>query len=128
MIAAVGMPSVSALGGGGPQNVLVVIDEAVADSVSIGEYYAAVRDIPECNILRLNAPQLDDFGDVIANLATPIKDYCVSEGIEDQIDFIVLTKGFPYNFSGMRDSVASILFSEDTDRRRSSGPRSAGRP
>lgn len=100
--------------GGGPQNVLVVIDEAVPDSVTIGEYYAAARDIPEGNILRLNSPQLGDFSEVLNNLGTPIKDYCVAEGIEDQIDYVVLTKGIPYTFSGMRDSVSSILYSEAT--------------
>jgi uncharacterized protein (TIGR03790 family) len=104
-----------ALGGGGPQNVLVVIDEAEPDSLAIGEYYATQRDVPECNVLRLNAPALNTFDDVINNLATPIKNYVLAEGIEDQIDYIVLTKGIPYKFSGLRDSVSSILFSEETD-------------
>ncbi|UCG33186.1 MAG: TIGR03790 family protein [Phycisphaerales bacterium] len=105
----------TALGGGGPQNVLVVIDDADPDSLAIGEYYVTLRDIPECNVLRLNAPVLNTFNDVINNLATPIKDYVVAEGIGYQIDYIVLTKGIPYKFSGRRDSVSSILFSEETD-------------
>ena len=105
----------TARAGGGPQNVLVIIDEAAPDSVAIGEYYLQVRDIPAGNVLRLNAPVLDTFDDVINNLATPIKDYVATQGIEDQIDYLVLTKGIPYKFSGKRDSVASILFSEETD-------------
>ena len=83
-------------------------------SVAIGEYYASARDIPAGNILRLNSPQLSNFSEVMNNLGTPIKDYCIAQGIEDQIDYVVLTKGIPYTFSGMRDSVASLLYSEAT--------------
>lgn len=97
----------------GPQNVLVVIDEAVPESVAIGEYYIQRRNIPACNVLRLNRPDLGSFQKTIDNLAKPIKEYLAAEGLEDQIDVIVLTRGIPYRVAGTPSSMASVLYSED---------------
>ena len=45
----------------GPSNVLLIVNEASADSVRIAEHYAKRRNIPSGNILRLRAAVSDDI-------------------------------------------------------------------
>ena len=105
--------SPAASAGLGPQNLLVVIDEAVPESVAIGEYYIQVREIPECCVYRVYDPPLSTYEQVLENLAYPIKQYLEDQGLTDQVDVIVLTRGIPYRVGV--SSMACILHSERTD-------------
>lgn len=103
--------------GGGPKNVLVVVNDNSPTSVSIGNYYKAKRSIPDRNIchIRCLTDELVSKAECEANIVAPIRNYIASAGIEDRIDYIVLTKGIPLKASyndgswGGPVSVTSVL-------------------
>jgi uncharacterized protein (TIGR03790 family) len=109
--------SFSCFGGGGPKNVLLVVNDNSPESQAIAEYYKAKRRIPERNILHIRCPTSEwvSKAECEAQIVTPIRMYLETPGIHDRIDYIVLTKGIPlkasYYDSGWNGevSVASIL-------------------
>lgn len=83
--------------GGGPQNVLVVINTLSDDSVKVGEYYVEQRGIPAINVCRIACPtdrsiEFDVYRDKIEQ---PILKYLRSAGIDDHIDYIVMAQDMP---------------------------------
>ncbi|MGE3851631.1 MAG: TIGR03790 family protein [Planctomycetota bacterium] len=85
------------LAGGGPQNVLVIINTKSADSIEVGEYYVRQRDIPAINVLRLACPTDLHISFAVAKskILDPIRRYLDKAGIRDHIHFIVTTQGMP---------------------------------
>ena len=109
--------STASLAGGGPKNVLLVINENSPVSQSIGVYYQQQRHIPERNVCRIQC-STNEFvskDECENNIVAPIRAFLNGNGIHDRIDYIVLTKGIPlgasYNDSGWAGhaSVNSIL-------------------
>lgn len=83
-------------------NVLVVINEQSAASTEIGEYYAAARQIPARHIVRIrtadqDAVERDAFTTAIE---LPIAGWIAKHRLQDQILYIVLTKGVPLRVNG----------------------------
>lgn len=109
--------SASALAGGGPKNVLLVVNENSPISQAVAEYYKIKRGIPERNICRINctANEWISKAECEAQIVAPIRNFLEASGVHDRIDYIVLTKGIPlkasYYDSGWNGevSVASIL-------------------
>jgi len=97
LLATLGASRASA--GGGPQNVVLVINPNDEDSLTVGNHYAALRDIPGQNVIqiewRLNRQRMTGkaFSD---NLIRPILTEIKQRGLEEQIDYIVYSCGFPY--------------------------------
>jgi uncharacterized protein (TIGR03790 family) len=94
-------------------NVLVVINEASPDSVQIGEHYIAKRKIPSENVVRLRTVLTDDIDRAAHeySIERPISENLTRNAAQDQIHYIVLTKGIPLRVrgSGGQDgSVASV--------------------
>jgi uncharacterized protein (TIGR03790 family) len=104
----------SCLAGGGPRNVLVVVNSRSSISKQIADYYRQARKIPPKNVLYINCPEAEYVTkDVCENMIRkPIYDYLSQPSMND-IDYIVLTKGVPlaadYGDSTGRYSVTSIL-------------------
>ncbi len=92
-------PVADAWAGGGPENVLLVVNTKRPDSMTIANHYAALRQIPGSNIVYLdwNGPT-----DVITvdylrqNLLEPLFREIDSRKLSNQIDYIVYSSGFPY--------------------------------
>jgi uncharacterized protein (TIGR03790 family) len=84
--------------GGGPQNTLVVINDASALSRELGLTYARGRGIAERQILHLtnsatvNLP-LADFSNSVRNV---VLDYLAASGLSNQIDYVVFASDLPY--------------------------------
>ena len=108
---------VSCIAGGGPKNVLLVINENSPVSQSIGAYYQQKRGIPERNVCRISCSIAEFVSKTECenNIVAPIRSYIDSSGIHDRIDYIVLTKGIPLGASYKDSSyygpvsVASVL-------------------
>ena len=87
--------SASASAGGTPEHALVIIDPSSATSMRVGNHYASARGIPPENVLYMGAADTTfsatASGQVPAFLGT-----LAGRGIEDHVDFVVLTPGADY--------------------------------
>src|SRR2546430_1902153 len=85
-----------------PENVLVVVNESSALSKSIGEYYVLRRGVPLANVCRLQVSSTEDIArsDYDRAIAAPIARYLRSQGLVDQILYIVTTSDVPLRISG----------------------------
>ena len=95
------------------QNVLLVINESSADSVKIGEYYARTRSVPAGQVVRIQAPVAEAVSRAAyqASIEAPIAAWLARYLLQDQILFIVLTKGIPLRVdgtSGQSGTIASV--------------------
>lgn len=94
-------------------NVLLVVNEASPDSVEIGRYYAAARQIPAGQIVRISAPVSDSLprSSFETDIQAPIAAFLAKHLLHDQILYLVLTKGTPLRVEGtegLNGTVASV--------------------
>lgn len=87
-----------AFAGGGPQNVLVVVNDASPLSQEVGLAYARARGIHERQILHLTNSSRTNltvaaFSNDVRNV---ILDYLAASGLSNQVDFVVFAPDFPY--------------------------------
>ena len=81
---------------------MVVINEASPESVRIGEYYVAKRDIPPENVTRLKTAVADEMDRAAYEffIERPISEILTRHATQDRIHYIVLTKGIPLRVRG----------------------------
>jgi len=87
--------------GGGPKNVLLIVNDNSPASQSIGQYYKAKRGIPDRNICHIQC-STDEWvskSECENNIVIPIRSFITNTGVHDRIDYIVLTKGIPLKAS-----------------------------
>ena len=86
------------MAGGGPEAVALIVNANNEHSKEIANYYAQLRDIPEINVIYLeqvpdkNTISLEDFRTLIL---LPIFAQLKQRGIDQQIDYITYSCGFP---------------------------------
>jgi hypothetical protein len=90
--------------GGGPENVLLVVNGDSAVSMQIANRYIELRDIPQEHVVRLqDIPYPDRISIRLfrQRIWKPIRDFITRNRLEEEIDLIVYSTGFPYavNFS-----------------------------
>ena len=95
------------------QNVLLVINQSSADSVKVGEHYARTRSVPAGQVVRIQAPVAEAVSRAAyqASIEAPIAEWLSRYLLQDQVLFIVLTKGIPLRVdgtSGQSGTVASV--------------------
>jgi uncharacterized protein (TIGR03790 family) len=92
------------------QNVLLVINENSADSVKIGEHYARTRSVPAGQVVRIKAPVAEAVSRLAyqAGIEAPIAGWLSRYLLQDQILFIVLTKGIPLRVDGTAGQAGTI--------------------
>ena len=99
-------------------NVLVVINSNAPDSIKVGEYYAKVRAIPEKNIVRITAGSAESVTrqQYETRIERPIGAWLARHSIQDQVLYVVLTRGVPLKILGTtgRDGTAASVDSELT--------------
>jgi hypothetical protein len=85
--------------GGGPENVLLVVNPKSPDSLTIANYYIHLRQIPAGNVFYLpwepkaDQASIDDFRSQILN---PIIETIHSRRLSAQIDYVVYSSDFPW--------------------------------
>jgi hypothetical protein len=82
-----------ALAGGSAENVLLIIDPASKDSLYVGNYYRAARDIPPSNVIYMSpiSTFYNDFREIqLQGLFGALE----NGRFEDHIDYIVLAPGY----------------------------------
>jgi len=87
-----------------PDEILVIANTEIAESVSLAVYYCSKRDVPVENILTLKLS--NDLSDSISRaeydykIAKPIAKKLKSKKFRDKISCILLTYGVPYKVGG----------------------------
>ena len=94
-------------------NVLLVINEQSPASIEVGEYYAAARKVPARNVVRIKTADQDqiDRDAFTRSIEVPLASWIARHKLQDQILYIVLTKGVPLRVagtSGTDGTVASV--------------------
>lgn len=100
---AMGLVGVSAWAGGGPQNVLVVVNHSSSNSVALGRHYIQARGISERQLFRISTTNERNIDvSVYSNeISGPIFAYLEESGLDEQIDYIVFSRDIPYRvFTG----------------------------
>jgi uncharacterized protein (TIGR03790 family) len=94
-------------------NTLVVVNTNSLNSIELGDYYAAAHGIPAHQICPLDiATNLtsitsNEFHDLIL---TPVTNHIAAEGLDGQIDFLVLSWDFPTRIRDVEGVTASLFY------------------
>jgi uncharacterized protein (TIGR03790 family) len=83
-------------------NVLLVINDNSPASIEVGEYYAKVRQVPARNIAHIKTVQAESISRVEyeQTIESPLQAWLGKQLLQDQILYIVLTKGVPLRVDG----------------------------
>lgn len=99
--------------GGGPQNVLVVINNQSIESQEIGLSYRQARGIPARNICRVSVdPYLPNAAPTLFQTAIVdrIRGHIATHRLSNQIDYVVLCKELPSRVSGNEGATAVLFY------------------
>lgn len=98
------------------RNVLLVVNEASEASVRIGDYYARWRELPARNVVRITTATTETIQRPAydATIETPVAGWLSRHGLQDEVLYIVLTKGVPIRIAGTagRDGTTASVDSE----------------
>jgi hypothetical protein len=100
----------SALAGGGPENVLLVVNPDSPASLLIANHYAALRHIPATHWLFLPWNPKNDTTDIDTfreKILKPVLQAIQSRGLADQIDAVVYSCDFPWSV-GLGSDIAKF--------------------
>ena len=91
----------------GYSDVLVIINSNSQVSEQVGTYFANARNIPQKNIIRINAPTNEEITpSEFNNLRLQIESYIINNSL-NTINYIVTTKGVPLKVKPASDSCFS---------------------
>lgn len=116
VLATLAAPATQAVAGGGPENVLLVVNELDDDSKTIANHYIRWRNIPAQNVLYIKwrGSQYNCTGERFRDeLLVPILRTINERKLSLQVDYIVYSAGFPWrvdlteDFAGQQFSQAS---------------------
>ena len=91
-----------AAAGGGPENVLLVVNPNSAASLTIANHYAALRNIPAENLLFVPWDRKNQTADIDTfreKILRPVLRAIQGEGLAGQIDYVVYSSDFPWGIS-----------------------------
>ncbi|MEX2187578.1 MAG: hypothetical protein WD875_12320 [Pirellulales bacterium] len=85
------------LAGGGPENLLLLVNSQSATSRAVANYYAQLRSVPPSNIVSLDVPVGNKMSvaDFRTKVLMPALSTMAARGIGGQIDYIVYSADFP---------------------------------
>jgi uncharacterized protein (TIGR03790 family) len=83
-------------------NVLLVVNDADLSSVEIGEHYAKARALPVNHVVHIKPPVLDVMTrlEYERTIEGPLGQWIAKHRLQDQVLYIVLTKGIPLRIAG----------------------------
>lgn len=107
----------------GPDNVLVVVNDASALSRTVGEYYTGKRHVPLRNICHLHASLNEEISrtEYDRTIAQPLGNFLRAHHLVESILFIAMTAGVPLKISGTQgaggdaasvDSELTLLYAD----------------
>jgi len=102
ILAAVGCPTPPCLAGGGPENILLVVNPSSAESLAVGNAYASLRGIAPVNVFMLpweDGTESTSIARFRTDILMPILRTIDSRRLSAQIDQIVYSSGFPWRIN-----------------------------
>lgn len=96
----------SARAGGGPENVLLVVNSRSWASLTIANHWAQLRQIPANNILYLDwrlSTETIDVNRFRSDLLAPVLNTITRRGLNNQIDYVIYSSDFPYSVDCQAD-------------------------
>lgn len=100
------------MAGGGGATTLLVVNGRSASSLAVANGYIRRRDLPESHVLWLDdvpATATIDVETFRKRILAPIRKYLADSGLEDEIDLIAYSAGFPYAVNFRSDERAHGL-------------------
>ena len=94
-LAAIARP---AKAGGGPENVLLVVNSRSDASLTVANHYCRLRRIPPSNVVDLDWPGSTDWTDIETfrqKILQPALQTAAERGLGEQIDYVVYSSDFP---------------------------------
>lgn len=92
--------------GGGPENVLLVVNPESEASLTIANHYLALRQIPSENVLFLSwdpREQITDIERFREKILGPIVEWIDRRGVSARIDYVVYSADFPWGIELQKD-------------------------
>jgi uncharacterized protein (TIGR03790 family) len=95
------------------ENLLLVVNTNSPQSVQIADHYIAVRHVPDRNVIRIKTAVDDTIGraQYVDSIEVPIGAWLERHRLQDQVLYLVLTKGVPLRIDGtggIDGTVASV--------------------
>ncbi len=93
-----------------PEQVLVVVNEATADSIRLGRLYLELRKVPEANLAPVSVPDAEQItrAEYEVKLATPVRQAVEALGRRGiRIRCLLTTYGIPLRIGAVRPSTSS---------------------
>lgn len=104
-------PPSSAIAGGGPENVLLVVNRKSPASLTIANHYARLRQIPPGNVLTLpwsGGVETTDIDTFRQQILAPVLTAIQKRRLGPQIDYVVYSSDFPWGIN-LGSDVAKYL-------------------
>jgi hypothetical protein len=98
--------------GGGPENLLLVVNSASRDSLAVANVYASLRRVPPINVLMLpweGSTESVTISEFRERLLTPILRAIDARGLTPQIDGIVYSTDFPWRIDFIEELPAPLI-------------------
>jgi uncharacterized protein (TIGR03790 family) len=118
----IGISTLQLWAGGSGLNVVVVVNQSSTNSVLLGNYYRAQRQVPPQNVLRINWTgarnewTVNDFNNTLLN---PFLAMLVSRQLTNQIDYVVLSMDIPYRVgdttNGFNSTTSALFYGFKSD-------------
>jgi len=89
-----------ALGGGGPENVLIIADPTDPVSMHAANYYRDARGVPSANILYMD-PDAQNYVQFVSTNLTALTGELSQRVLDDHIDYILVMPGGQYRVSAV---------------------------
>ncbi|HHO76215.1 MAG TPA: TIGR03790 family protein, partial [Deltaproteobacteria bacterium] len=85
-----------------PEEVLVVVNENIRESVSLGRYYQKRRSIPQSNLVKVSMNKMETCSrkEFDLGLAIPLREHLLKRGLLESVRCIVLMYGIPLRIAG----------------------------
>ena len=100
-----------ALAGGGPENVLLVVNPTEPDSLAVANAFATLRDLPPINVLMLpwtGGSESTTVSRFRAEILAPILRAADARRLSGQIDYVVYSSGFPWRIDYVEELPADL--------------------
>ncbi len=109
----------SALAGGGPENVILVVNRNSIDSMTIANHFAQLRQIPPGNLITLDWPrsavEMTDIDTFREKILLPVLTTIDRRRLSSQIDYIVYSADFPWGVRLKPDEADPNAVAEKND-------------